>query len=273
MRLIPGKTKVRMEVFKGVSLADIIVCAVFLSLMVCVMLSELPLRVLMAILLGLIMVLLVIRPGGVSNYTRLLMMLRFFALPGKFERVYDDQMLLDKASGKLHEEVIDGYKEKNESFYQDEGLGVSDEEVELYFWERLMGTDAKEEDFEVDFSDMYEKKESAVFSEDAEASEMQDEENQDGEAKAQEDVAASEGAEASHDVETSDGDKTSEEGESSDTTGSSDESQSEETSEDGKKKPVFKKGLFHSGETPEEKAARKAEKAAAKAEKKANKQK
>ncbi|MCR5281841.1 MAG: hypothetical protein K6E18_00580, partial [Lachnospiraceae bacterium] len=145
MRLIPGKTKVRMEVFKGVSLADIIVCAVFLSLIVCVMLSELPLRLLIAVLLGAIMVLLVVRPGGVSNYTRLMMMLRFFALPGKFERVYDDQMLLDKASGKLHEEVIDGYKDANETFYQDVRAGGSEEEAELLFWERLMGSQADED--------------------------------------------------------------------------------------------------------------------------------
>nr|MCR5283514.1 DUF87 domain-containing protein [Lachnospiraceae bacterium] len=44
---------------------------------------------------------------------------------------------------------------------------------------------------------------------------------------------------------------------------------SDETTEDTAKKPTFKKGLFHSGETPEEKAARKAEKAAAKEAKKA----
>lgn len=42
MRLIPGKTKVQVELFKGVTLADLLVCGVTMIMIVFVLVSSLP---------------------------------------------------------------------------------------------------------------------------------------------------------------------------------------------------------------------------------------
>ncbi len=84
MRLIPGKTKVDIELFKGVTLPDILVGAVGASMVVLALLSTLPGKLYIALAVGLLTVGLVVRTDTVANYTYLLHIVRHFGYTRKF---------------------------------------------------------------------------------------------------------------------------------------------------------------------------------------------
>ena len=94
MRLIPGKTKVKVELFKGVSIADMIIGAVFGLLIIFVLTSSLPGKLYIAIGLLIIAVALLARMDAEPNYQYLLHILRHFGYRRNFSRLYSDQMLL-----------------------------------------------------------------------------------------------------------------------------------------------------------------------------------
>ena len=98
MRLIPGKTKVQIELFKGVSLADVLVGAVTIVLLILIFLSSLPLRLYIALAVLLVAALLLARLDTVPNYVYLLHILRHLSYPTRFERVTDDRRLRQKKS-------------------------------------------------------------------------------------------------------------------------------------------------------------------------------
>ena len=114
MRLIPGKTKVRIELFKGVSIGDVVVVTLGAALVILFAISSLPWKIGICIAIAFITFFLVLRIDDESNYTFVLRMLKYLVLPRRFYRVYTDKMLLDKASGKLREEVIEEYRKENE---------------------------------------------------------------------------------------------------------------------------------------------------------------
>ena|GEM_PF-133000 len=114
MRLIPGKTKVRIELFKGVSLGDIIVVTLGAALVILFAISSLPWKVGICIAIAFLTFFLVLRLDDESNYVFVLKMLKYLVLPKRFNRVYTDEMLMDKKSGKLHDEVIDKFRQENE---------------------------------------------------------------------------------------------------------------------------------------------------------------
>ncbi len=121
MHLIPEKTKGKNELMLGITIGDVIVSLIAAVLLVLVLLSSLPGRSVVCVCILLFCVVLLVRLDGEPNYQVLLKMLRFFALPGKFERVYSDEMLMDKESGKMHEEVIESYRKANEERMESEG--------------------------------------------------------------------------------------------------------------------------------------------------------
>ncbi len=84
MRLIPGKTKVDIELFKGVTLPDILVGAVGASMVVLALLSTLPGKLYIALAVGLLTVGLLVRTDTVANYTYLLHIVRHFGYTRKF---------------------------------------------------------------------------------------------------------------------------------------------------------------------------------------------
>ena len=94
-RLIPGKTKVRIELFKGVRLADILVGLIAFLMIVFVVISSLPFK--FYIILGVLFVagLLLIRMDTVPNYIYLVNMLRHFAYRRRYRRSTTDEQLLD----------------------------------------------------------------------------------------------------------------------------------------------------------------------------------
>ncbi len=90
MRLIPGKTKVQIELFKGVTLTDIIIGLVSAILLVFVLTSTIPGKV--YIIFGLILLTagLLVRLDSEPNYIFLMHIFRHFAFKRKFARASKD---------------------------------------------------------------------------------------------------------------------------------------------------------------------------------------
>ena len=99
-RLIPGKTKVQIELFKGVRLTDILVGLIAFLMIVFVVISSLPFK--FYIVLGVLSVagLLLMRIDTVPNYSYLVSMLRHFAYRRRYRRVASDEQLLDPEGSK-----------------------------------------------------------------------------------------------------------------------------------------------------------------------------
>ena len=98
MRLIPGKTKVKIELFRGITLGDIIIGIVTLSLMALVLLSTLPGRTYISVGVLAVGVMLVIRLDQNPNYRLVLDLLKYIAFPKKFWRMFSDKHLISKAT-------------------------------------------------------------------------------------------------------------------------------------------------------------------------------
>ncbi|MCI7124894.1 MAG: ATP-binding protein [Agathobaculum sp.] len=98
MRLIPGKTKVQVELFKGITLADMLVCGVAMLMAVFVLLSSLPGKVYILSGIGVLAAGLLARLDTVPNYIYLMHILRHFGYTRRFGRLYDDAMLLEGQS-------------------------------------------------------------------------------------------------------------------------------------------------------------------------------
>ena len=115
MRLIPGKTKVQIELFKGVSIWDLVIAGVAGAMLILVALSSVPAKYPVCLIIFSIAALLLIRLDAEPNYVVILHMLRHFAYVRRYARVYDDEMLEKKGKGEIKDDFIEQYKEKNES--------------------------------------------------------------------------------------------------------------------------------------------------------------
>ena len=111
MRLIPGKTKVQIELFRGVTLWDILVGAIALILIILIIISSLPHKIWFCIGIFFLTALLVIRLDEKPNYLMVLHMFRHFSSVRRYSKVYDDEMLKKKAQNEVLEEYLDEYKE------------------------------------------------------------------------------------------------------------------------------------------------------------------
>ncbi|MBR3267449.1 MAG: DUF87 domain-containing protein [Oscillospiraceae bacterium] len=96
MRLIPGKTKVKIELFRGVTLGDVIVAMIGLTLLTLVLLSTFPGR--LYIIIGIIAIcgLLLFRLDSQPNYILLLGVLRYLSYPRGYRRAVKDAALKKK---------------------------------------------------------------------------------------------------------------------------------------------------------------------------------
>ena len=93
-RLIPNKTKVRVELFRGVTVGDLIVSGIGLALLVFVITSNLPWRWGISIAIVGITALLLVRLDEQPNYIYFLHILSFLGYKRKFERAYTDEMII-----------------------------------------------------------------------------------------------------------------------------------------------------------------------------------
>ncbi len=96
MRLIPGKTKVQVELFRGVTLADVLIILVAAILAVFVLTSSLPGK--LYFLIGIIVLtgILVIRLDTEPNYVYFLHILRHFGYNRRFSRTVRESELTGK---------------------------------------------------------------------------------------------------------------------------------------------------------------------------------
>ncbi|MCR5476320.1 MAG: DUF87 domain-containing protein [Lachnospiraceae bacterium] len=115
MRLIPGKTKVQVELFKGVTLWDIIIGGVALTMLLLVLISTLPGKMIICTVIFFIAALLLVRLDTEPNYVMVMHMLLHFGYVRRYHRAYDDEMLKKKVTGELGKEFLEDYREKNET--------------------------------------------------------------------------------------------------------------------------------------------------------------
>ena len=100
MRLIPGKTKVQVEFFKGVTVGDMIVGSIAAVMILLVFASTIPGKWVIAIALLMIAVGLLIRLDSEPNYVYLLHIMHHLVYPRSFDRVFkDDTLKRMKAEG------------------------------------------------------------------------------------------------------------------------------------------------------------------------------
>ena len=120
MRLIPGKTKVKIELFKGVSLTDIIIGAIAFGLMMLVLMSNLPGKLYFCIAVVFIAALLLVRFDSEPSYVYIRRMLRHYGNSRHYDKVWTDDTyttdgdLFDKVGDELFSDDEEDESEKTE---------------------------------------------------------------------------------------------------------------------------------------------------------------
>ena len=98
-RLIPNKTKVSVELFRGVTIGDVIVGGIGMLMLVLVILSNLPVKLVFAVIVIALTVLLLIRLDDQPNYVFFLHVLSYLGYKRHFGR-RDDEALAAEAAEK-----------------------------------------------------------------------------------------------------------------------------------------------------------------------------
>ncbi|MBR1675445.1 MAG: DUF87 domain-containing protein [Eubacterium sp.] len=93
MRLIPGKTKVKIELFRKVTLSDVAVGLVGLVAVTLCVISSLPGRWIIAMIVAAIFALMLFRIEEEPMYVFMWHMLRYKAYPRRYSRVFSDKLL------------------------------------------------------------------------------------------------------------------------------------------------------------------------------------
>lgn len=116
MWLIPGKTKVSLEIFKGMGIVDIAICIFQIFLILMLVVSNFPLKVKLAIVVVIVVVtvLLVIRIDDEPNYQFLMHIIKHCFYPKHFIRAKSDLMLL---ADSLDESQIAAYQAQEKEIH------------------------------------------------------------------------------------------------------------------------------------------------------------
>ena len=113
MRLIPGKTKVQIELFRGVTIWDVAVAALGLLMLILILISSLPAKFVFCCVIVFVITLLLLRIDTQPNYIMVLHMFRHLGYVRRYAKVYDDEMLKKKHEGDLADDFLaqneDGY--------------------------------------------------------------------------------------------------------------------------------------------------------------------
>ena len=107
MRLIPGKTKVHVELFRGVTIGDVVIGAVGLAMIIFVLISNLPWKLGICIVIAALAALLLFRMDEQPNYIYFLHILSFFGYKRHFGRMYKDKMLIEAGENGTMEAAVD----------------------------------------------------------------------------------------------------------------------------------------------------------------------
>ena len=106
-RLIPGKTKVDVELFRGVTLGDIAVAGVGAAMIILVILSTLPYKFGICIGVAAVAGLLLFRIDEQPNYRYLLHILIYFGYDRHFAKLFSDKQLVERGEGSVEEAAFD----------------------------------------------------------------------------------------------------------------------------------------------------------------------
>ena len=106
-RLIPGKTKVHIELFRGITLRDVIVVVIAMAMLIFVLISNLPGKLWVCLGVALITALLLVRLDEQPNYIYFLHILTFFGYRRRFERLQKDRQLLARGKGDMKSAAMD----------------------------------------------------------------------------------------------------------------------------------------------------------------------
>ena len=102
-RLIPGKTKVDIELFRSVTLGDLVVAGIGMAMVIFVLLSTLPCKPAICVGVAMAAGLLLIRVDEQANYVYLLHILSHFSYDRRYAKRYSDNVLLDRGSERRDE--------------------------------------------------------------------------------------------------------------------------------------------------------------------------
>ncbi len=128
MRIIPKKTKVSLELFKGVSVADFLVAAVGITLAALVLCSELPLKLYIITGIIIIFTVLLITVDEDKNYVFLGYIIKHLSRPSKVESSYslDAKIAFDEDDSWEEKEDEASKKNGKKEKTQKSGFGVPD---------------------------------------------------------------------------------------------------------------------------------------------------
>ncbi len=129
MRLIPGKTKVQIELFKGISLWDMLVAGIGILLVLFVLISSLPGKFYIITAIIIVFVALLVRMDTVPNYRYLLQILKHFA----YNRSYS-KSLGTVSKVMPYTAIKDGYIEYDGKYY---GAVLEIPPVEFRFFSQI----------------------------------------------------------------------------------------------------------------------------------------
>ena len=130
MRLIPGKTKVKIELFKGVTLGDVIIGGIGGLLLVLIVVSSLPHKIYFAVGLLAIVAALLFRLNSEPTYKYVIHVLKHFAYPRRYTRLCDDELLVMRYAEDGQEQMANLLFRKKKQKEEEEKAGETAEEVE-----------------------------------------------------------------------------------------------------------------------------------------------
>ena len=139
-RMIPEKTTVRVELFRGITVGDLVVGAIGIGLLILVLISNLPYKVAFCIAIIAIAALLLVRMDSVPNYQYLGHILSYYGYKRKFIRACTDEELIafseeetDEASLRKSGRNLKGSGKTLSGANMDEIIpftGISDDQIE-----------------------------------------------------------------------------------------------------------------------------------------------
>ena len=107
MRIIPGNTKVQVEIFKGVTLWDLLVGALAAIMLALIVVSTFPYKIVLIVVHAFISILLLLRIDKEPTYMYLIHILRHFGFGRRFNNLNSDESLFENKNRSEKEVAFD----------------------------------------------------------------------------------------------------------------------------------------------------------------------
>lgn len=120
MRIIPGNTKVQIEIFKGITVWDLLVGAIAAIMLALIVVSTLPFKLVFAVIHVFISILLLVKLDKEPNYMYLIHILRHYGYGRHFNRLQNDEALIQATTKSDSELALDEIFQTNKDDAEDE---------------------------------------------------------------------------------------------------------------------------------------------------------